>query len=140
MTIAAVESEGRCIVIDPWPRIHRRREPGLEEKLNTLLRGEPAQVVELFLAERDEFALPVAPLCQFLNQRMEDVRDLLQGMPAIRIVGFEGEQLYTTEQKWQALAQALLAALRDFHAAHPLAPGRDMEELRDRLPGRIRAN
>ena len=28
-------------------------------------------------------------------------------------------------------------ALRDFHAAHPLAPGRDMEELRDKLPGGV---
>ena len=58
-------------------------------------------------------------------------------MDGTRIVGFLDEHVYTTRQKWTALRDALVAALRDFHAAHPLAPGRDMEELRDHLQGAV---
>ena len=56
-----------------------------------------------------------------------------------RTVGLEGEELFTTHRKWAAVTATLLAALREFHASHPLAQGRDMEELRDKLPWRIPA-
>ena len=128
---------GGGMVIDPWPRTHRRREPGLQDRLKLLEGGAPGDLVELFLAAADDFALPIAPIHQFLNLRLENAQDMLQRMAAVRTVGLEGDRVYTTERKWQALKEALLAALRDFHAAHPLAPGRDMEELRDRLPVRI---
>jgi selenocysteine-specific elongation factor len=128
---------GGGVVIHPWPRTHGRREPGLEDKLKTLQRGELADVVELFLAESHDFAVPIAMLCQFLNRRVEETRELLQRIDTTRVVSFEGEQVYTTRQKWTRLQDDLVAALRDFHAAHPLAPGRDMEELRDRLPGGV---
>jgi selenocysteine-specific elongation factor len=81
--------------------------------------------------------VPIAPLHQLLNLQLEETRELLQRMTAIRTVSLEGDRIYTTAQKWQALKAALLAALKDFHLAHPLAPGRDMEELRDRLPHRL---
>jgi len=128
---------GGGVVIHPWPRTHARREPGLVDKLKTLQRGDLASVAELFIAESSDFAVPIALLCQFLNRRVEEVRGLLQRMDATSIVSLEDEQVYTTKQKWTALQEALVTALRDFHAAHPLAPGRDMEELRDKLPGRI---
>ena len=124
-------------MIHPWPRAHRRREPGLEAKLNTLRAGEPADVSELFLDEHDDFAVPLAPLQQFLNARAEDAQDRLRAAPAIRTIGFDGSDVFTTERKWNGLRDALLTALQEFHAASPLAPGRDMEELRDRLPARI---
>src|SRR6202022_1894185 len=128
---------GGGVVIHPWPRTHRRREPDLENKLKTLQNGEPAAVLDVFLDDSDDFAVPIAPLYQFLNLRAEEARELLQRMNAIRIMSLDGEQVYTTEHKWTALQRALLAALRDFHVTHPLVPGRDMEELRDKLPGRI---
>jgi selenocysteine-specific elongation factor len=128
---------GGGVVIHPWPRAHGRREPGLEDKLKTLQRGELASVVELFLAESGDFAVPIALLCQFLNRRVEEVRELLQRMDATRIVSLEGEHVYTTKHKWTTLQEELVTALSDFHAAHPLAPGRDMEELRDKLTDRI---
>jgi selenocysteine-specific elongation factor len=42
-------------------------------------------------------------------------------------------------RKWSALSEALLASLREFHTANPLLPGKDMEELREKLPGHIPA-
>jgi selenocysteine-specific elongation factor len=128
---------GGGVVIHPWPRTHGRREPGLEDRLKTLERGELADVVELFLAESRDFAVPIELLCQFLNRRVEETRELLRHMSATRIVSLEEEHVYTTKQKWTALQDALVTALRDFHSAHPLAPGRDMEELRDKLPGGV---
>jgi selenocysteine-specific elongation factor len=130
---------GGGVVIHPWPRTHGRREPGLTDKLRTLQRGELASVVELFLAESSDFSVPIDLLCQFLNRPVQEVHALLQRMDATRIVSLEGEHAYTTTQKWMRLQGELVTALRDFHAAHPLAPGRDMEELRDKLAARVPA-
>jgi len=128
---------GGGMVIHPWPRAHRRREPGLADKLAVLQRGDAAELTELFLTDSDEFAQSVAPIAQFLNLREQDARRVLEEVKAIRVASLEGEPVYTTHRKWKSLQDALLAALRDFHAAHPLAPGRDMEELRDKLPGTL---
>ena len=84
---------GGGVVIHPWPRTHGRREPGLEDKLTTLQRGDLASVVELFLAESSDFAVPIALICQFLNRRVEETRELLQRMDATRIVAFEEEHV-----------------------------------------------
>jgi selenocysteine-specific elongation factor len=128
---------GGGVVIHPWPGVHRRREPGLLDTLARLRRGDPASVAQIFLDQSDEFALPIAPLSQFLDVRAEETNTLLHAMDTTRVVTLEGEPLYTTTRKWKALQDALVAALRDFHAAHPLAPGQDMEELRDRLPSTL---
>jgi selenocysteine-specific elongation factor len=124
-------------VVHPWPRPHKRREPSLSEKLETLRDGALTVVVDLFLAERDDFAVPIGPLHQFLNVREEDARDLLHGMSSIRTITLDGNHVYTTESTWKTLQAGLVAALREFHQNHPLAPGRDMEELRDKLAGHI---
>jgi selenocysteine-specific elongation factor len=128
---------GGGVVIHPWPRTHGRREPGLIDKLRTLQRGELASVVELFLDESRDFSVPIDLLCQFLNRPVQEVRELLQRMEAARIVTLDGEPVYTTTRKWTRLQGELVTALRDFHAAHPLVPGRDMEELRDKLTVRV---
>ena len=128
---------GGGIVLHPWPHAHKRREPGIEVKLKTLQDGNPDAVAELFLDELDEFAAPIAPLYQFLNLRAEQALEQLRDVPAIKVVALEGEDVFTTARKWNELKQALLAALREFHSTHPLAAGRDMEELRDKLPARI---
>jgi len=130
---------GGGVVIHPWPRTHGRREPGLTDKLRTLQRGELASVVELFLAESSDFSVPIDLLCQFLNRPVQEVLESLQRMEATRIVSLEGEHAYTTTQKWTRLQGELVTALRQFHAAHPLAPGREMEELRDKLAARVPA-
>jgi selenocysteine-specific elongation factor len=125
------------IVIHPWPRTHKRREPGLEPRLKVLQAGDTAAVAELFLDDHADFAVPLAPLHQFLNIRVEEVVKSLRDAVGIRIIRLEGEDVFTTDRKWNGLKELLLAALRDFHAAHPLAPGREMEELRDKLSTRI---
>jgi selenocysteine-specific elongation factor len=128
---------GGGVVLHPWPRTHGRKEPGLETKLKTLKGGALEDVVELFVAESDDFAVSIGPVYQFLNVRIEQARELLERIEGIRTVTVDGEAVYTTGQKWAMLRKATLSALGDFHASHRLAPGRDMEELRDRLTVRI---
>ena len=55
-------------------------------------------------------------------------------MKSLRAFNAEGEKAYTTEHKWQRLKDKILATLKEFHKAHPLVPGMDMEELRGKLP------
>ena len=128
---------GGGVVIHPWPKKHKKGEPGLGKALESLHRADIVELVEAFLTGCDDFAVPASRLKQFLNQRSDDVRSQLERTETIKVVSLEGEPLYTTVRKWQSLTERLLDALRDFHAAHPLAPGRDMEELRDRLTGSI---
>ena len=49
------------------------------------------------------------------------------------------EEGYTTANKWAELKAFALAALTRHHAAEPLSPGLEMEELRSRLPYEIGA-
>ena len=125
------------VVLHPWPQPHRRREPDLDRRLNVLLEGEPVALAELFLDEQEEFASLMATLQQFLNQRTEEAMALLRGSAAIRIMTLDGEHYFTTTRKWSALREMLVSSLRAAHAADPLAPGSEMEEMRERLPGRI---
>jgi selenocysteine-specific elongation factor len=128
---------GGGIVIHPWARPHTRREQGLELKLHTLREGGANDVAALLIDEHDDFAIPLTVVGQFLNLLTEDARKIVLSAQAIRTVSLEGEDLFTTHRKWSRLAEVLLAALREFHATHPLALGADMEELRAGLPSRI---
>ncbi len=125
---------GGGIVLQPWPPAHRRGDPALEGRLQALRTGDAGMLAERFLDERAEFATPIAPLYHFLNLREEEARERLDERAAIRVLSEDSEHLYTTDAKWTALAAALVQALQEYHAAHPLEAGRDMDALRERLP------
>jgi selenocysteine-specific elongation factor len=61
----------------------------------------------------------------------------LDRLEAIRTVNLEGEKLYTSRRKWSELETRMHQLLADFHAAHPLVAGMEMEEAREKLPYRI---
>ena len=128
---------GGGVIIHPSPRLHRRRESDLEARLEVLEAGNTARIAEVFLDEQDEFASPMTSLQQFLNLRADDVIDRLDGSPAIRTMALDGEHFFTTSRKWDALRDTLVSSLRAAHSADPLAAGKEMEELREKLPGRV---
>ena len=128
---------GGGIVIHPWPRKHKRGEADLEKRLESLCGDDAAKLIERFMEESDEFAAAVEPLYHFLNLKEEEVRDLLGRAPNILAISAEGEKLYTTETKWRALKNKIAQVLQEHHAAHALAAGMDMEELRVKLPYKI---
>jgi selenocysteine-specific elongation factor len=128
---------GGGIVIHPWPRKHKRGEADLEKRLESLCGDDAPKLIERFMEESDEFATAIAPLYHFLNLKEEEVRDRLGRTPNILAISAEGEKLYTTETKWRALKNKIAQALQEHHAAHALAAGMDMEELRVKLPYEI---
>lgn len=128
---------GGGFVIHPWAKKHRRAEADLEKRLAALHTANLPSLIEGLINESDEFALSGDPIRQFVNLREEEVRECIEKMATLRAFSAEGEKVYTTETKWQSLKQGLLQALQDFHQAHPLAPGMEMEELRARLPYRM---
>jgi selenocysteine-specific elongation factor len=132
----ARQTLGGGTVIHPWPGPHTRRETGLARKLETLQSGDLPSVAELFVDDHEDFAVTLDPIHQFLGVRVEEAREMLGKAGGVIAINVDGEDAYTSTRKLEALHGALVEALRDFHAANPLVPGRDMEELRDKLPAR----
>ncbi|MBI4886126.1 MAG: selenocysteine-specific translation elongation factor [Acidobacteria bacterium] len=125
---------GGGVVVHPWPQAHRRGEPDLDATLRVLHTGDPVRRAELFLDGGAEFATPLDPIVQFLNLRAGEALEHLRAAAAVRTISLDGDDLFTTARKWDALSEALVAALGEFHGAHPLEPGREMEAVREQLP------
>ena len=128
---------GGGVVVHPWAKKHKRREPGLKQRLETLHTEDILVLVQGLLDESDRFSLSIDSIHQFLNLREEEARKRIEEVETIRSFSTEGEKTYTTEKKYQILKEKILKALREFHASHPLTPGMDMEELRAKLPFNI---
>jgi selenocysteine-specific elongation factor len=124
---------GGGMVVHPWAERHKRAEPGLLTRLQSLQNGSFAEIVEGFLTDSAAFALPIDALYQFLNLREEEARQKIDALEGVRALNAEGEKVYTTETKWRAIQDQLVKTLQQFHAAHSLVPGMDMEELRGKL-------
>ena len=125
------------VVLNPWAVRHRRKEAGLADKLAALASGDMDAVVNVFLEERDTFAVPLGELAQFLNLPEEDAAARVEAINGVRMLALDAETLYTAAAKWDRVRATLVSALREFHRAHPLNPGREMEEVREALPGGI---
>ena len=128
---------GGGVVVHPWARRHKRGEHELTARLTALHHGDMTQLCEAFLDESDSVALSIETIHQFLNLREAEARRQIEAMKNLRVLSAEGEKLYTTEGKWRRLTETILKTLKEFHAAHPLAPGMDMEVLRGKLGGEL---
>ena len=124
---------GGGTVIHPWARKHKRADAALPARLKALHTGDFQQLAETFLDESEAFALPLDSVHQFLNLKEEEARNCIDQIPSLLAFSAEGEKLYTTKTKWHRLREAMITALKGFHASHPLVPGMDMEELRGKL-------
>jgi selenocysteine-specific elongation factor len=122
------------VVIHPSAQKHKRREADLASRLQALHTGDLGQLTEAVLNESAAFAVPLESIYHFLNFREEEAQRRIEELKTVRALSAEGERVYTTHRKWQSLKENILAALKDFHIAHPLVPGMDMEELRGKLP------
>jgi len=130
----AQRTVGGGFVVHPWPEVHRRRDPEIVTRLQALHTADAGALAERFLDERTDFATSPAPLYHFLNLREEETIELMAGRRGITVLSQSGDHLYTTERKRTVLSTAVAQALREYHAAHPLEPGRDMDALREKLP------
>ena len=121
------------VVVNPWANRHKRGDSRLQDRLDMLLKGDTPALTEAYIESSTAFALPIEAIYQFLNVREEQIREAIERMKNLRLLSAEGEKLYTTHAKWERLKGQLLEMLKAFHAAHPLVPGMDMEELRGKL-------
>jgi selenocysteine-specific elongation factor len=121
------------VVVNPWANRHKRGDGRLQDRLDMLLKGDTPALTEAYIESSTAFALPIEAIYQFLNVREEQIREAIERMKNLRLLSAEGEKLYTTHAKWERLKGQLLEMLKAFHAAHPLVPGMDMEELRGKL-------
>ncbi len=118
------------VVVHPWPPKHKKTEPGLQQALRDLHRGDVTEAVETYIAGNPDFAVPSSELSQFLNVCDEEIGERLAHAGALRAFRFAEETFYTTAKRVREVSDDVLRVLGAYHSSHPLAPGMDMEEVR----------
>ncbi len=123
---------GGGIVVDPQPgRRHRRFQPQVVARLETLAQGSPSEILLQ--------ALDVGGVMMLddVFKRTGMAREA--GMPVLRQLQASGEVLALGGQwllsrgVWSALSGRITDTLRAFHTAYPLRSGMPREELKSRL-------
>ncbi len=124
---------GGGIVLHPWAVRHKMRESGRIEKLDTLRNGDFPALVDLLLGQSESPALGLDSICQFFNLTANDAAVRLSRIKSVQKLNLEGEQLFVSQTRWQALGEAALKLVGNFHKTQALALGMDLEELRAKL-------
>ncbi len=118
-------------ILDPHPgRRHRRFRTDIVDRLQTLAKGSPEDLIYLTLNRQQP--LPPNDLITLSGLDNDTARPLLAGMierGALRDIG----GLIITGSGWQALHKRALASLAGYHESSPLRLGMPREELRSRL-------
>ncbi len=120
-------------IIDPHPkRRHRRGDPAVIARLETLARGTPGERLVQALD-----SLGPAALREGLERAGLTGASALEATAEAKAAGLlvelDGDQLLAARAVWGRLEAALEAALSAYHAAHPLRAGMPREELKSRL-------
>ncbi len=124
-------------VLDPAPPRRRLSDAGLARDLAILARGDAAEDLRVRIARAGLTGIDEAQLRVRVGG---DPGALDAGLASLRS---EDLALSTTAGRWLAaesvarLEEALLDALRAFHAAEPLRPGMPRGALRGRLPDNV---
>ncbi len=125
---------GGGVVILPAATRHKRRDPRLLERLETLDHGDGAPLLEALLEERATFAMALPELAELLNGHDDDVRGRLDGMDGVHVFHVDGTPHYASQSACQRAKAALHQTMKNWHAGHPLAAGIDLEAARTALP------
>ena len=118
-------------VLDPQPRRrHRRLRPDVAERFRALSQGTPEELLLATMARSG--SLPTATLLERAGVSPDE------GAPEVARLVAAGQLLaigksVVTPTYWQALQARVLDELAQYHAAAPLRPGMEREELRSRL-------
>lgn len=142
--ILRVASPSRTVaggaVVDPHPARHRRFRPEVIAALETLARGDPAELLLQTLGDGpprpfDELAaaagLPETLALQIVARLREGERVLVLPEGGHQVTRSPG--LLVSPGGWQKLAERLAPALRAYHSKLPLRRGMPREELRQKL-------
>lgn len=124
---------GGGVVVDPHPKHrHKRHDPAVHQRLETLAQGSPDERLVQALE-----GLGVVPLAEAAHKAGLSASTLVDAVTEARTLGslleLEGENLVMARAWWQRFETELVAALTAYHAAHPLRVGMPREELKSRL-------
>ncbi len=121
---------GGGIVVDPNATTrHRRFKPDVIQRLETLARGTPDDIVLQFLATRGANAADAQDIANGTGLGIERVNQVLAHSNQIVALG----KVYVSVPTWNALAHKIARLLDEFHRQYPLRPGLPREELKSRL-------
>jgi selenocysteine-specific elongation factor len=134
-------------VIDPHPgRRHRRFRSQVIDKLATLARGSPAEILlqSLEISEPCQLRALIERSGLAAEEADQALQELLDGQQAL-LLDNRIEQPPSVQQLvasnpylisaagWEKLSDRLVIALRDYHRRHPLRQGMPREELKSQL-------
>ncbi|HVC43812.1 MAG TPA: selenocysteine-specific translation elongation factor [Candidatus Binataceae bacterium] len=124
---------GGGVVLNPQGR--RARKPLEAYRQNLIAMGGPfgPATIEALLNLQDRLACPPAQIAQLLNTPQDEINTALRDQRLVKL-SLGDEEGFTTAAKWAELKCFAVAALTAHHRDQPLAPGLEMEALRERLP------
>ena len=131
-----VRTIGGGVVLNPLGRRARRPLDAYLRNLGALRGGFGPDAVAAMLDLRDELATPAARLALLFNLPADDIRAALADPRFVRLT-LGDEEGFTTAARWDELKRFAAAALAEHHRANPLAPGMEMEAMRERMPYEI---
>ncbi len=118
-------------VIDPHPpRRHKRHDPALLARLDTLAKGTPGEILLQALQ-----LLGPAPLKEALAKAALDATATTATLAEVspQLIYLDGDALVLSLPVWRQFASNIYDLLQAFHAAHPLRAGMPREELKSKL-------
>jgi selenocysteine-specific elongation factor len=124
-------------VVLPGAERHGRRDRDLIARLEAVHRGSLGVAAGAVVALASELALSPAEVAERLNADDGAVRAALANQATLRPLAAGGEEEWTTTAKWEDLLARARTLVAEFHAAHPLLPGIEMEAVREQLAAAV---
>ncbi len=122
---------GGGMVVHPFARRHARGDAASAALESLRTAPTAARVVNALMQLEPELAVAPEFLAQAANLELAVVYEALRHDASIRCLPDSiAPVACTTAAKWNALRDAVVAALRAFHQQQPLVPGVEMEPLR----------
>ena len=130
--VSPAETLGGGVVVDAAPQRHRRADADALRRVQALSGGDIVAKLREKLLEAREAGLDAARLAADLALSPDQVDAALTALPVIRCGGLILHQAFFDDLSLKALA-----AVHQFHAAHPTQRGMPREDLRRRLPAAL---
>jgi selenocysteine-specific elongation factor len=122
---------GGGVIVDANAKTrHRRFKPDVIQRLETLARGTPDEIVLQFLSARGTNPAEPKEIAAGTGLSIDVVaQSLVAQTGSVMALG----TLYLSAPNWKALAEKIARTLADFHKQFPLRAGLPREELKSRL-------
>lgn len=130
---------GQVLHVNPWR--HKRFQEKVVRDLETLMGGEPASQLRVYLEEAGPAGRSRAELATLLPWEPEVLQKELSDLASRgEVLKFDPEnERFLLTSVAQNLEDRILRHLQDYHQKNPLKPGLSKEELRTQLPRGVEA-